>query len=145
MTNVAFKIIMGKWILCVYGPLDATNEDVAEIIKVMRTLNLKQVRMLTYTMGGTLSAQQRKEINAVVEGYNPPLAVLIANPLARGVITALSWFNKNVKAFSPDDELDAFNYLGIPVDMQEQCSEELHRLIEEMESRRFKPVRGHTS
>jgi hypothetical protein len=139
MTNVAFKIIVGKWILCVYGKRDATNDDVAEIIHVMRGLDLKQVRMLTYTMGGTLSAPQRKEINAVVEGYNPPLAVLIASPLARGVITALSWFNRNVKAFAPDDELEAFSYLGIPTDLYDLCSEELHRLIDEMEVRQGQP------
>lgn len=135
MTNVAFKIIVGKWLLCVYGKQDATNEDVAEIIKVIRTLDLKQIRMLTYTMGGTLSAPQRKAINAVVDGYNTPLAVLIANPLARGVITALSWFNRNVKAFAPDDELEAFSYLGIPDDLHQHCSDELRRLIEDMEGR----------
>lgn len=139
MTNVVFKIIKGKWLLCVYGKHDATNDDVAEIIRVMRTLDLKQIRMLTYTMGGTLTAPQRKEINAVVEGYYPVLAVLIANPLARGVITALSWFNRNVKAFAPDDEFDAFAYLGIPDDLHEHCSDELHRLIEEMENRQNRP------
>jgi hypothetical protein len=139
MTNVVFKIIRGRWLLCVYGKQDATNDDVSEIIKVMRTLDLSQVRMLTYTMGGTLSAQHRKEINAVVEGKYPPLAVLIGNPLARGVITALSWFNRNVKAFAPDDEFDAFAYLGIPDDLQDHCSDELHRLIDEMESRQGRP------
>lgn len=135
MTNVLFKIMMGKWLLCVYGKQDATDDDVAEIIKVMRTLDLKQVRMLAYTMGGTLSTRHRKEINTVVDGKFPPLAVLIGSPMARGVITALSWFNRNVKAFAPDEEIDAFVYLGVPQELYPHCSQELHRLIDEMESR----------
>lgn len=139
MTNVIFKIVSGKWLLCVYGKNDATDEDVAEIVRVMRNLDLKQVRMAAYTMGGTLKAHHRKQLNDVVEGKFPPLAVLIGNPLARGVITAMSWFNQNVKAFPPDDELEAFAYLGIPDDLHEHCSNELHRLITEMENRESRP------
>lgn len=135
MTNVLFKIVMGKWLICVYGKQDATDEDVGEIIKVMRTLDLKQVRMLAYTMGGTLSTRHRKAINEVVDGKFPTLAVLIGSPMARGVITALSWFNKNVKAFAPDEEIDAFSYLGVPPELYGACSQELHRLIDDMESK----------
>lgn len=134
-TNLVYKIIGGRWLFTAYGKYDATQEDAAEILRVMRTLDLKQIRMVTYTMGGTLSPQHRKEVNAVVGNNTTPLAVLVENPFTRGVITALSWFNPAVKAFAPENELDAFSYVGIPEDLYPQCSEELHRLIAEIESR----------
>lgn len=135
-TNLAYKVIAGRWIFTAYGPDDATEEDAAEILRVLRSMDLKHVKMVTYTTGGTLSLRHRKEVNAVIGKNNPPLAVLVENPFARGVITALSWFNPAVKAFSLGDEFDAFDYVGIPEDMHDHCSEVLHGLIGEMEARR---------
>ena len=42
-----------------------------------------------------------------------PVAVVTASLAARGVVTALGWLGKNIRAFAPLDLPQAFTYLGV--------------------------------
>src|SRR5689334_9616515 len=66
---------------------------------------------IVFSDGGGPDSAQRAEMLAVFGGQMPRTAIISSNPLVRGVMTALSWFNANVKAFSPGAIGDAFQYL----------------------------------
>jgi hypothetical protein len=66
-----------------------------------------------FTDGGAPNSSQRRIVNEILAGRPPiPAAVVSNSALARGVITALSWFNPKIKAFAPDEVIDAYHYLG---------------------------------
>jgi hypothetical protein len=62
--------------------------------------------------GAGPSTLQRKQMTEVVPA-SAKVAVIIGNPVERGVTTALSWFLPSLKAFAPGEEAAAFNYLEL--------------------------------
>lgn len=137
MKNVAFKI-MGTWLLSAYGEDSPTKDEAAECLNILKTLDLNKLRILIYSKGGAPSAAQRKDMNEVVKGHEIPVAVLTSSKVARGAVTALSWFNSNMKAFAPEAERDAFHYLQIPPEQHDLFSLELKKLIAEVSSPQYR-------
>jgi hypothetical protein len=75
--------------------------------------DMSRMRTLVFTDGGGPSAAQRKLATEALGGKASLTAVVSSSPMVRGVVTALSWFNPKIKAFSPDEAHHAFEYLRI--------------------------------
>ena len=69
---------------------------------------------LVATKGGGPTSTQRKYLNDLLAGRHVPVAVMSSSTAVRGVVTALSWFNRKIKAFPPEGLADALTYLEIP-------------------------------
>ncbi|APR74826.1 Hypothetical protein A7982_00172 [Minicystis rosea] len=52
-------------------------------------------------------------MNDYLNGRQSRAAVVTANPFVRGVITALSWFNADMKGFTPEDVDSALRHLQV--------------------------------
>lgn len=78
------------------------------------------LKYLVVTDGGAPTAAQRMILNEKLSEYvrgNTNLlrsAIVTSSTFVRGVVTALSWFNSGICAFSPQNLEDAMNYLEIP-------------------------------
>lgn len=72
-------------------------------------------RLVVYTAGGAPTALQRKKLQAATEPFAKAakIAVITASVVARGAVTALSWFSPGHAAFSPDKIDDALAFLGV--------------------------------
>lgn len=73
-------------------------------------------KYLIRTKGGGPNAKQRQQTNEVLKTRGTPMtnvAVVTEATIVRGTVTALSWFNPNIKAFSPADLDAAMRYLGL--------------------------------
>lgn len=68
---------------------------------------------LIVTDGGSPSPTQRKMVYDIVKDKVIRQAVITPSKLTVGIITAISWFNKGIKAFAPDKLDAAFEYLEI--------------------------------
>jgi hypothetical protein len=100
-------------LLCVHN---ASEPDLAEwesYIADFRRLDVTQARQLVFTEGGGPNTKQRDQINQHVQGRAHRVAVVTNNGLVRSICTALSWFNPNVKAFTPSNIATAFNHINI--------------------------------
>jgi hypothetical protein len=89
----------------------------------------KLVGGLAITDGGGPNTLQRADVNRVTKA-NPQIrgAAVTNSVMVRGIVTALSWMNSNVRAFSPDRLDAALVHLELPVS-------ELHKVwgaIEEL-------------
>jgi hypothetical protein len=73
----------------------------------------KLLRNLVFTDGGAPSGAQRKQVNDFLNGQASTAAVVTMSTMVRGVVTALSWFNAQVKAYSPNDLGGALQHLGV--------------------------------
>jgi len=113
MKNIAFEV-MGDMLVAVYSEANPTSGEHAECVGILKKLDLRKMRVLILSKGGAPTPAQRKELNDIVQGHDIPVAVMTTSTLARGVTTALSWFNKNMKAYSPDQMEEAFRHLNVP-------------------------------
>ena len=77
-------------------------------------ISLTRLRTLVFSDGAGPNAQQRKALADYLNGRPSPLAIVTGVTIMRGVITALRWFNPQVRAFAPDELGEALNYLEVP-------------------------------
>jgi hypothetical protein len=75
-----------------------------------------QLRSLAFTDGGAPSGAQRKQVNDFLKGRASRAAVVSPSTMVRGVVTALSWFNSQMKVYSPKEVDAALQYLGVSAD-----------------------------
>jgi len=129
--TVAFRLI-DHWLLTVYGISDPTDAEWAVCADKFRSMDLRHLRVLIYTEGGAPSAAQRKVMNDVVNGRTFPTALVSSSAMMRGIATAMSWFNKGIKAFEPDAIEDALAYMEVPQDRVSFFLSEIENLLSEI-------------
>jgi hypothetical protein len=79
------------------------------------------IRGLSISDGGGPSAKQRDELNEFMRqftGGRGTISIVTANPIVRGIIKALSWFNPQARGFAPDEMTEAIEYLGLTPDQR---------------------------
>lgn len=74
---------------------------------------LPRVRTMVITEGGGPNSAQRRTLNDFLRGRTTLVVLVSSSPIARGITTALSWFNPKVRSFAPDTIDAAFEYLGV--------------------------------
>ncbi|MEZ4296946.1 MAG: hypothetical protein R3B70_18420 [Polyangiaceae bacterium] len=140
MRNQAFKIL-GNLHVVVAGPnppTDAEWHTYVEAVKAeeQRGLDLTEMTTLVITEGGGPNAAQRKMVNDVLRGRTTKVATVSGSPFFRGIVTALTWFNPEMRVFSPDNVTDAFRFLGIPESQYDEIWEEIELLRLQLEEAR---------
>lgn len=131
MRNVAF-LIVGDLAIAVYGAQSPTDEEIEESLKAFTPLNPARARSLIISDGGSPSPLQRKLLLDALGGHEHLSAVISDSPKVRGAVTALSWFNKKIKAFSKAKIGDAMTYLSIPTAQVDVVRREIKRLEKEL-------------
>ena len=127
MKNVAIKVI-DRLFLVVYGAANPTDEEWDEYLDLVKRHGIERTMQLIFTDGGEPSAPQRRVLNELLGGRTVPVAVVSGSVRVRGTVTALSWFNRKIRAFPPSALRDALAYLEIPVSRTELIEREMRRL-----------------
>ncbi len=127
MKNVAQKIV-GNVIISVYNEHSPTDEEHRELVAVLKSLDHERMRSLVFTKGGAPSAAQRRELNDALGGKQFLTAVVSDARIVKGVVTAMSWFNSAIKAFSMQELDAALEYLDVPRFQFDQVRREARRL-----------------
>lgn len=131
MKNMAFKAL-GNIIISVHNENPMTDEESNASLNFLKGCDISQTRMLVVTKGGSPTAAQRKRLNDVLQGQEMTTAVVADGMILMGVVTAMSWFNKKIKAFSIGDIEDAFRYLEVPETQFSLFMREVNRLRHEV-------------
>jgi hypothetical protein len=106
-------------------PNDAEWEQyIAELAKH----DPRQLRSLTFTDGGGPSAAQRKQVNDYLAGQASPCAVVTSSSMVRGLVSALGWFNAQIKTYSPRDLDAALKHLAVTADEAPRVRREIQLL-----------------
>lgn len=92
--------------------------------------------LLVLTDGPGPNSSQRKQISS----FDLRSAVLTPAAVARGIVTALSWFGANIRAFPPEQIDDALDYLQVPRAEQLQVLRVLAGLRVELAGKSAKSV-----
>lgn len=119
---------MGSLIVLVHSKNQPTEAEWNALLDVQRSM--PDARTLVVTDGGGPSNKQRMQINQIIKetGKRPRVAVVSSSAFVRGIVSALNWFNPEIKTFPPDALTEAIKYLEAP----EARASVLLKLVEQM-------------
>ncbi len=118
-------------------PSDAEWEPYyAELVKH----DPKKIRSLAFTDGGAPSAAQRAQVNDFLRGQASTAAVVTTSTMVRGVVTALSWFNAQMKAYAPRDVDAGLQHLGVRPDEVPLVRREIQLLRKKLDHEGLKSI-----
>lgn len=127
MKNMQFKVV-GQTFIVVYGSHNPTNEEWERYLAAVERHGFESTVQLIVTEGGGPDSPQRKLLNDKLKGRSVPVAVISRNPIIRGVVTALSWFNTKIRVFVPSHFADALRHLGLPAADGKALEQEVNEL-----------------
>lgn len=116
--------------IAVHGQSNPDPIDWEAYLRAVRKVleRYPNVKGIVYTYGGNPSSAQRSELNKISEGLLPRVSVMVESRVARGAVTALSWFNPSIKAFSLEQIDEALEHLEISGVKARQAKEALAQL-----------------
>jgi hypothetical protein len=97
-----------------HPPNEAEWNEYIDFLKIRLEPGMRPTSIVLSDGAGP-GASQRQQLNEVISPYVDYLrvAVVTTSPVARGIVTALSWFSPVYRAFSPKDIDDALSFLDI--------------------------------
>lgn len=132
--TMAYKLFKQRFILLVHSKDTPTDEEWKPYIEDCRAWRDKIEGFLIVSEGGGPNTLQRGEMNDALEAEKRggKTAVVTLSRVARGIVTALSWFNPDIKAFSTLSIPAALDYLGVAPADHDAVIAEVKRLKTEI-------------
>jgi hypothetical protein len=131
MKNVGIKVI-DRLFIVVYGATNPTDDEWGGYLDLVERHGIERTMQLICTDGGEPTSVQRRQLNELLGGRTVPVAVVSGSARVRGTVTALSWFNRKIKAFPPSGLREAIAYLEIPATRTELIEREIDVLRAEL-------------
>lgn len=114
--------------VAVYGDDSPTNEEWGVYLDVVRSMD-PGYRMIVFSGGGGPTTMQRRDLEKITNHQDAAgVAVVTSSRLARGIVTAIRWFNREIKAFEPSQRDEAFKFLSL----DEREAKDVLRLAKDM-------------
>jgi hypothetical protein len=137
--TMAFGNFMSCVIL-VHSATAPTDKEWGHYIDFLKQQRTAQTKIIVVTEGGSPGASQRAKLTELFGKVGVPTAVMTESAVARGVVTALSWFYAGKLGAFPTARMDeALIHIGAPVGFAEDIRKIITVLKAEIKSN--KPVR----
>jgi hypothetical protein len=120
----------GRVLLGVHHQHPPTDQEWARWIGLAIESSAGGVRTLVVSGGNAgPNAKQRRALAEALQGVDIRSAILTDSLVVRGIVTAIAWLNVALRAFAPDQQLEAADYLGLDEREREWAFTELPRLL----------------
>lgn len=108
---------VGRVVICVSAGASIDQQDWVDFIRWARTgsVPVKDSVALVHSFGGGPNALQRGMLTDMfaAEDAKPRTSILTDSAVVRGFGIALSWFNPQIRVWSPEKIEQAFDHLGL--------------------------------
>jgi len=126
----------GRVLLGVHHESPPTDEEWARWIALALDPSADGVRTIVESSGNSgPNAKQRRALADALGGADIRSAILTDSLVVRGIVTAIAWLNVSLRAFAPDQQREAAEYLGLDASERAWAFAELHRLRAESGAR----------
>jgi hypothetical protein len=115
MKNMAFKVT-GHVLILAHTSINPSDEEWISYVREVRRQGSMLLPQIVFTEGGHPNSVQRKVLVEALAGRSVRVAVLSDLVSVQGVVTAIGWFNRDIKSFAPANLAAAMHYLDIPYD-----------------------------
>jgi hypothetical protein len=133
--TMGYKLFKQRFLLLIHTKENPTDDEWKVYLTDVRQWFDKIEGFLVISEGGGPNTLQRGEMNDVLESKKRgafKTAVVSLSRLVRGIVTALSWFNPGIKAFSTLNVSQALEYLEVPANDHDMMLAEIKRLKTEL-------------
>lgn len=133
--TLAYKYWERKLVILVHSK-DAPSDDEWKVYCDDVRKWCQQIRgILVVSVGGGPNGVQRGELETAlgIDTYKAKTAVVTLSRVARGIVTAISWFNPSIKAFSTIQIPAAMDYLDVPKKDHDAVTREINLLREALQ------------
>jgi hypothetical protein len=98
--------------------------------------DMERLRFFVITDGGSPTTKMRQDWKVVLDGRKHKAAILMNmnSAIMRGIVTAASWFNPDVKAFAPSELAKALNHVGLKLEDADRILAEMHDMQRELKT-----------
>ncbi|MCA9653446.1 MAG: hypothetical protein H6712_11250 [Myxococcales bacterium] len=126
--------VVGNAVVGVHGPDDPNDADWTAYLNAGREIMAtgQDLCVLAYSLGGGPNSVQRSQVNDLFKNRPQRVAVMLNSALARGAVTALSWFNNRIKAFNLEQVDEACRHLELSEAHTRRVKAALERLREQL-------------
>lgn len=133
-SRFAWTVTDGNFIIGVHSTENPSNEEWEGYLAAGRAALAAEgsVRSLAYSLGGGPNSLQRSQTNELFKGSPQRVAVMLNSALTRGVVTALSWFNPEIRAFNLEQLDAACEYLGLSPEKTREVEALIKQMLEAM-------------
>jgi hypothetical protein len=135
MKHMTYKVI-DRLFLVAFGLVEPSDDEWRTYLNVVERHGINSTMQLVITEGGVPTYAQRRYLNDRLAGRYVPVAVVSGSRSLVTVVTAMSWFNRKIKAFPPSGLRDAIAYLEIPASRTELIEREIEKLKGELDDER---------
>ena len=137
--TMAFRLI-GRIFVIVHTEDAPSAEDFQALLTFIRNdFTLADRRCLVVTPGPAPSAKQREAMNNALREkglQSSTVAIVTPSAVARGAVTALSWFNRNIRSFPPQEMHKALEYLEMLPQESAEVGIEVRKMQAQLTARR---------
>ncbi len=119
---------LGDIMITIHTDRPPSDSEWREYIDSLRGRDLRALRSIVCTDGGAPTSKQRKDLNDFLGGVEVNGIVVSDSFVVRGVVTALSWYNPRIKAFTPEKIEEGLDYLHILPEEQEAIWEAMEEM-----------------
>ncbi len=127
MRTMAFKVV-DRLFIVVYGAANPSNEEWRDYLEEVRRHGIDRTVQLISTDGGRPTSSQRAELDQLLARRPVPVAVCTGSARVRTLVTAMSWFNRLIRAFPANGIRDAVDYLELPTSRTQLVVREIGKL-----------------
>lgn len=112
------------------------DSDWAEYVQWFQksTPPASNVISLVYERSTGPNAAQRKQISDMTAKCKVTTAVIAASSLARGLVTAVSWFKEGFKAFNPNEVDEAIAFIGLKGMPAAEVRHALRKMLDDLDA-----------
>jgi hypothetical protein len=139
---VRSNMVVSRWdgstvtlVVSIYTSQHPTDREWDQYLEICRALetqvggNIEEKGgALVITDGAAPSTRQREQLNEFLRGRHCRAAIVTSSFFARSITTALSWFNRDVKAFAPNRYEQALRHVRVAPADETSLWKELVRL-----------------
>lgn len=118
--------------VAVYGDSAPSDEEWDRYMSTMREIT-EDDSLLIFSWGGGPTMKQRRELEEAVAHHRGKVAVVTGSRVARGIVKAISWTGKRIKAFDFERRAEAFEFLGLSELQRREALRQAQLLAEALE------------
>lgn len=129
--TLLFETVSSRLLIAVYGSRTPSNAEWAEYRRALEGLG-EEVNVLAFSSGGGPSLTQRRQLEDAIDNRPGRAAIVTIDRIARGIVTAIRWFNHDIKAFEPSQWEQALEFLSIDATTGRDVMRRLKAMAEEL-------------
>jgi hypothetical protein len=110
-----FEVFSQRLLIAVYGDGAPSTAAWADYLGAIEGMG-DEIYVLAFSSGGGPTLMQRRQLEEALGDRGGRAAIVTTSRIARGIVTAIRWFNRDIKSFSPSEWKDALEFMQLSAD-----------------------------